>query len=272
MIALVDGDVIAFHACPPRGKKDPETGKIIIELDDDGKRIQPVYTPAQEEAYIEEAWTNFTNKLNFLVETLFVDDMLIGLSGVRNFRQDLFHDYKVHRSRNNATPNTTVPILRQRAIDKGYAISAVGYEADDLIRIWAEEARAVGQDFVIASIDKDLLCIEGTHYLMHKGKEQIVAVSKEEALRHYYAQILSGDPTDNIPGVPGIGPKTAVKLIAACDTEEEMQEVVLEKYCEAYIADDWVKNFMINAKLIHILRTPDDYFNAKNWPGIKDFI
>jgi len=271
MIALVDGDVIAFHACPPRKRYDEEGNEITL-LDDDGNKIPVEFTPAQEEEYVEQAWTNFTRKLNFLVETLFVDDMLIGLSGVRNFRQDLFHDYKIHRSRNNATPNKTVPILRSRAIERGYAISAVGYEADDLIRIWAEQARAAEQDFVIASIDKDLLCIEGTHYLMHLGKEKIVSVSKEEAMRHYYAQILSGDPTDNIPGVPGIGPKTAVKLIASCVDEEDMQEVVLSKYCEAYGHNDWVANFMINAKLIHILRTPDDYFNASDWPGIKDFL
>ena len=53
-------------------------------------------------------------------------------------------------------------------------------------------------------------CIPGKHWLMHK-KEMIV-VSEEDAMRHYYQQLLKGDPTDNIPGVPRVGEVKAAKI------------------------------------------------------------
>jgi 5'-3' exonuclease len=105
------------------------------------------------------------------------------------------------------------------------------------------------------------------HYL--KEKQVILDISEDDAMRFYYEQLLKGDPTDNIPGVPRVGEVKAKALISDCLTEEDMQERVVSKYVEAY-GDDWYNHFLINAKLIHIQSHIDDYFDPRQWPIIQE--
>ena len=106
---------------------------------------------------------------------------------------------------------------------------------------------------------------------MHKGKEQVVEISEFEAARHYHEQLLKGDPTDNIPGVAGVGPIKATQLLADCETVEEMQQVVIDVYRAVY-NDNWYNELIINGKLIHILAHPGDSFTLDNWSAYKDLI
>ena len=153
------------------------------------------------------------------------------------------------------------------AVKEELAIESSGREADDLIRIWAEQARAADIDYVICSIDKDLKCIPGKHWLMHK--KTLITVSEEDACRHYYEQLLKGDPTDNIPGIPRVGEVKASKILAPFTTEEEFQEQVVEQYMLAYDTE-WKDYLLSNAKMIHLQRTPEDYFSFNDWPIIKE--
>jgi DNA polymerase-1 len=164
-----------------------------------------------------------------------------------------------------------VPSLRELAVFEGYAVPSDGREADDLLRTWANEARRAGKDYIICSIDKDLRCIPGKHYWMHfqPEKQMMLEISEEQAKRFYYEQLLKGDPTDNIPGVPRIGEVKASKIITACDTEAEMQEAVVEQYVIAY-GDVWYDYFISNAKLIHLQNHYHDFFDCRHWPIIKE--
>lgn len=269
-LAIIDGDIVAYQSCPPRDKKD-EDGTRVKRLDEDGNTVAPEMTSEEVEEYFEQAWANFNKAINELPETLYCDDSMMALSGVRNFRQDLFPEYKVHRSRAKYVPNPAVPLIRARAVDLGLGIQAVGYEADDLIRIWANEARASGDEYVICSYDKDLLCIPGTHLVMHKRPKpwEILEISEFEGLRHSYEQMIKGDMTDNIPGIPGIGPKRAEAMMKDCITESDMQEVVANQYFEYYGPDEWMMQLLINAKLIHILNHPNDYFTGADWEILR---
>jgi len=269
-IAIVDGDVICYQSCPPRQKLMIDENEELVRLGPDGKRAVREFTPEENEAYIEQSWLNLKYNLTNLADKLWCDDALIAVGGGPNFRDTLFPEYKAHRSYNPAFKNIAVPVLRKRAVDSGIAVFADGLEADDLLRIWAGEASRIGQDYVICSIDKDLLCIPGEHYLMHKGKEQTITVSQAEADRHYYEQILSGDSTDNIPGVPGIGPKKAIKALADCVTNDEMEHKIVEMYFDAYGPDEWRNALLINGKLIHILAHESDYFTLDNWRAAKE--
>lgn len=266
-IAIIDGDVICFSSCPPRKTHvyHPDGTEVVI-LGEDGKVKQHPYTEEQEAAYLEEAWRNLKKTVEHIAETLWCDDVLIAVGGGQgNYRQRLFPEYKIHRHRENVFKNETVPILRTRLIEAGYAVSAHDYEADDWLRIWANEAKAIGQDYIICSIDKDLLCIPGEHYRMHKGKEQVITISEMDAKRHYYEQLIKGDPTDNIPGVAGIGPVKATKMLAGCNTEAEMQEVVTAAYYDYYGLEEGRTNLLINGKLIHILNYVGDSFTLDEW-------
>jgi 5'-3' exonuclease len=97
-----------------------------------------------------------------------------------------------------------------------------GQEADDALGI------AQTADTCIVSIDKDLLQIPGVHY--HFVKKEFYNITPDQGLRHFYMQLLMGDRIDNIPGVYGIGPVNAKRILSKCNTEEEMYHAVVAAY------------------------------------------
>jgi 5'-3' exonuclease len=166
------------------------------------------------------------------------------------------------------------------AVKDGMAIESVGREADDLMRIWAEEAREAGVPYVICTIDKDLKCIPGLYHKMHidaigrtwTTEERTIEISEDYATRFYYEQLLKGDPTDNIPGVPKVGDIKAAKIIKKCTTEEEMQEAVVNEYVNAYGIDDWYDYLLSNGKMIYLQKHLNDYFSCLDWPIVQELL
>jgi DNA polymerase-1 len=185
----------------------------------------------------------------------------------------MFPEYKINSSRQTKgkPPNVTVPALRELLVMSGHAIASEGCEADDYVRTWALQARAAGIEYVICSIDKDLKCIPGTHYFMHKGKEQLVEIGEFEAEKFFYTQLLSGDPTDSIPGIPGIGPVKAEKLTKDLETLEDLQETVVSTYIDFY-NDEWYNYLLSNGRLLYISASCEDYFNPNEWPVVKEIL
>ena len=99
-------------------------------------------------------------------------------------------------------------------------------EADDAIGI---RAYSLGEnDYIICSIDKDLDNLRGHHYNFVKNERYYITES--QAIKNFYRQLLTGDRTDNIPGLAGIGPKKAEKILKDCNTEEELYKAVLKAY------------------------------------------
>jgi len=139
----------------------------------------------------------------------------------KTFRNELYPEYKANRS---APPEDLVPqfgLIRQatRAFDLP-CIEMEGFEADDLIATYARLAREAGGDTTIISSDKDLMQLVGPTVAMYdpmKDREIRVpeviekwGVAPEKMID---LQALTGDSVDNVPGVPGIGPKTAAQLL-----------------------------------------------------------
>ena len=96
------------------------------------------------------------------------------------------------------------------------------------------------------------------------SKKQLISVTEEEAMRNYYEQLLKGDPTDYIPGIPGIGDVKAKKMLAGCTTEEEFQMSVIGYYMNKY-DQEWKEYLLANGKLLHIQKDPEDYFCLSKW-------
>jgi predicted methyltransferase len=119
-----------------------------------------------------------------------------------------------------------------------------------MIRIWANQIK----DYIVISVDKDLDCIEGKHY--NPRKDLVYTVNEDDANYNYWKQIIMGDSTDNIPGVPGIGPKKAEKLLL-----EDPPAIAACKAYEKHYGEEGHNYLLANGKLIHILRTPTDYFH-----------
>lgn len=100
-------------------------------------------------------------------------------------------------------------------------------------------------DYVICSLDKDLKQIPGHHY--NWRRDEFDFVEPIEGLRHFYRQLLTGDRTDNIFGIRGIGTVKSGRLIDNLNTEEDMFHVV-----QAMYADD--QRLLMNGQCLYIMR------------------
>jgi 5'-3' exonuclease len=269
MLAIIDGDVLAYQACKPRWEKKAriEDGVSYVKLDLEGNKVTLDFTLEEDREYLEESWKNFKKELITLLDSVYCTEYLMAVKGPDNFRNLLYPEYKLNRHADPNKQNMFVPIIRKRAVEAGYAIESEGREADDLLRIWAEEASSVNEEYIICTIDKDLKCIPGKFWNMKHNEMQVI--TKLDAMRHYYEQLLKGDPTDNIPGVPRVGEVKAAKILTDCKLEEEFQEKVIEQYILAY-DDNWKDYLLSNGKMIHLQKHWNDYFNFSEWPLVKE--
>ncbi|WP_027165400.1 DNA polymerase I [Mesorhizobium sp. WSM3224] len=139
----------------------------------------------------------------------------------RTFRNELYPEYKANRS---APPEDLIPqfgLIRQAtAAFNVPCIETEGFEADDIIATYSRLASEVGADTTIVSSDKDLMQLVGAMVSMydpmkdrHIGIPQVVEKWGVPPEKMIDLQALTGDSVDNVPGVPGIGPKTAAQLL-----------------------------------------------------------
>ena len=135
----------------------------------------------------------------------------VAVKGFGNFRKDLYPKYKMNRKDLDPGIKKAVAYGWEYMIDQYDGVKADGMEADDLVAIWAHEARAEEEQYVVVGIDKDLLQIPGNHYNFKKKEHQFVDDSTGNL--HLMRQCLTGDTTDNIPGIKGIGAVKAAKIL-----------------------------------------------------------
>lgn len=151
------------------------------------------------------------------------------------FRHEMFKDYKAHR---DATPEDiikAVPYIKR--LIEAYKIPVIdypGFEADDVIGTLARKASEHGFTTYMMTPDKDYAQLVSDNVYMFKpsrsGNESILwgveDIQKEFSVKHPEQVIdilaLMGDAADNIPGAPGVGPKTAMKLISEYGSIEEL--------------------------------------------------
>ncbi len=140
----------------------------------------------------------------------------------KTFRNKIYKEYKAHRPPPPEDLIPQFPLVRDAT--RAFGVSCVemnGYEADDLIATYARLAREAGARCTIISSDKDLmqLVVDGKVELLDTMKNRRLASA--EVLEKFgvtpdkvvQVQALAGDSTDNVPGVRGIGVKTAAELI-----------------------------------------------------------
>ncbi len=139
----------------------------------------------------------------------------------KTFRNELYSGYKANRSETPEDLIPQFPLVRDavRAFNVA-CIEKEGFEADDLIATYALQAVAAGADVTIVSSDKDLMQIVRPGIVMYDTMKNKV-ISEEGVIEKFgvppekviEVQALMGDSSDNVPGVPGIGIKTAALLI-----------------------------------------------------------
>ncbi|MEJ2203513.1 MAG: DNA polymerase I [Gemmatimonadota bacterium] len=179
----------------------------------------------------------FTNFLLDIRDLLEPDYLAVVFDAGDSFRDEVYEDYKATREK---MPDDLAASLDWiRTIVDGFHDAVVeldGYEADDVIGTLAIKARQAGLEAVIVSGDKDFYQLVGPGiHLMNPGRGGPTGVAAEwvseenaaekfgippSQVRDYLA--LVGDSSDNVPGAPGIGPKTAVKLLGEFGSLEAM--------------------------------------------------
>lgn len=137
------------------------------------------------------------------------------------FRKEIYPLYKANRS---APPEDLIPqfgLIRHatRAFNLP-CIETEGFEADDIIATYARQAEAVGADVTIVSSDKDLMQLVTANVHMYDamkdkqiGIPDVIEKWGVPPEKMIDLQAMTGDSTDNVPGIPGIGPKTAAQLL-----------------------------------------------------------
>jgi DNA polymerase-1 len=139
----------------------------------------------------------------------------------KTFRDELYTEYKATRSEMPQELGPQVPLVKQML--EGFQIPNIelaGFEADDVIATLARRARDAGWNVVIISGDKDLMqLVDGNIALLDTMKDKLYdrqgVIDKWGVPPEKLGDVLAlmGDAVDNVPGVPGVGEKTAVKLI-----------------------------------------------------------
>jgi len=202
-VFLVDGSSYifrAYHALPPLNRKS------------DGLQVNAVL--------------GFCNMLWKLLRDMPEDDRPTHLAIIFDkseitFRNKIYPEYKAHRP---PAPDDLIPqfgLIREavRAFDLP-CLEQAGFEADDLIATYVREAGERGATATIVSSDKDLMQLVTDNVTMYDtmkdrriGISEVIEKFGVPPAKVVEVQALAGDSTDNVPGVPGIGIKTAAQLI-----------------------------------------------------------
>ncbi|NHO31638.1 DNA polymerase I [Acetobacter fallax] len=197
-LVLVDGSGFifrAFHALPPMSNPD-------------GVPVNAVF--------------GFCNMLTRLMREHVGTHLAVVFDAGRvTFRNQIYPQYKAHRP---DIPEDLIPqfgLIREATAAFGVpGIELEGFEADDLIASYALSVAQAGGQCTIVSSDKDLMQLLGPHVdMMDPIRQRSIGPAEVEIKfgvgpdRVIDVQALMGDPTDNVPGIPGIGPKTASALV-----------------------------------------------------------
>lgn len=180
----------------------------------------------------------------------------LAIKGKDNFRYNIYSEYKADRKDKEMDEK-----LRERLnaayfhiVNKWDAVPSDGMEADDLVCIWAHEAREAEDDWVIAHIDKDINQIAGNHY--NYNTKEVYFIDDDTADMNFCIQLLIGDSGDNIPKIrKGYGIKTAQKALAGTTYENRMNKVV-DEWQRGY-GRGWEKQLNMVGNLIYMKRTWD---------------
>ncbi|MGB7430898.1 MAG: 5'-3' exonuclease H3TH domain-containing protein, partial [Ahrensia sp.] len=203
---LVDGSAYifrAFHALPPLTRKS------------DGMPVGAV------SGFCNMLWKLLQNARDTEVGVTPTHFAVIFDYSSKTFRNDLYADYKANRSEPPEDLRPQFGLIREatRAFNVP-CIETEGYEADDIIASYCRQAEAVGGKATIVSSDKDLMQLVTENVSMYDpmkdrqiGIDEVIEKFGVKPDKMIDLQALTGDSTDNIPGVPGIGPKTAAQLL-----------------------------------------------------------
>lgn len=236
-LLLIDGDVLVYKTAFA-AEKTIDWGDGFFTLHSDAvSAVQSV--DAQIEAFKDQ---------------LEADQIVVALTchETVNFRKAFFPTYKENRTEKRKP--LVWGAIRQHLVEKWNAAIKPNLEADDVLGIMSTMPHR-DQQRIIVSIDKDFKTIPGLFYDMGHGKSgQIQEFDEHSADYAFMTQTLMGDVVDNYPGCPGIGPKSAAKILGGKIILKDLWEQVIAAYSKAGFGEEYA---LTQARCARILRYED---------------
>lgn len=246
-VVLIDGDVYIFRAAL--------SAEHAVEWTEDLWTLH---------ANMSDAISYFENSISEIKEELEADDVIIALSDKTNFRYSILPTYKSNRK------DKRPPLLRAR-LKEWVQVAYNTYmrpqlEGDDVLGILATSKVIVkNAEKVVVSIDKDMKTIPCTYY--NTDKKEYKVTTECEADYNHLIQTLTGDAADGYSGCPGVGPKTAEKLLVDMDCYNHDNkpfshwwDVVVKAYGKAGLTEE---DALTQARVARICRNSDYDFKRR---------
>lgn len=257
MIALVDCDSLFYLAS--------------YKLDDpeylERKKLSGIEPETLIPLLAETAQDRLETMLNDIMLDIANDENNINVTSMElyvtkckdSIRKKIHPEYKAGR-----VPNPIVNCLREMYIFRSEAMYHDSLEADDLIAIRAREMYQ--NEYVIVTMDKDLTQIGGFIYNFYRKpakrnengekieeypRKGLSYINKLDAAKFLAKQVIMGDSTDNIKGLPRYGEVKASKIVEGCKSSFALRKAVINEYKKVY-ADDYIDQLMLNFRLVYL--------------------
>jgi hypothetical protein len=274
LVGLIDADILAYRCAFVA-----EKSHYLLEFPNfDSGLLHFDNAKDAKEANTDGAATVWTRRelqpvafaiqaLNTTVDALFTKTRAksfeMWLSGRENFRYEVAKTQPYKGNRDSVAKPTHWRACRTHLINQFGARETRGIEADDQLGI---ESTKLRDGSFICTIDKDLDQLAGWHY--NWVEDRVYWVSRREADTAFYCQLLSGDSTDNIPGIRGIGEGKARKLLAECKSSLDLFRTCWDIYrtksgLESGPAWDYM---MEQANLVYIQREEGKFWIPPELP------
>lgn len=235
---LIDADILAFQIASSLEQVFEFNGEHVLHADlNAGKR-------------------EVDNAVEYIIEKIDADRAALFLTGSNNFRKEVLPSYKGNRV--GVRKPMILSGLRKymQEVYGDLCFLEDTLEGDDLIGIHATMPHS--GERVIYSADKDLKTVPGLHWCPEDG--EIIEIAESNADRMFFSQVLTGDPTDNYKGCPGVGPVKAEKLLEGKVDNKERWETVVNAYQKAKLTE---KDALQQARCARILRHGEYNFETK---------
>ncbi len=264
---LIDGDIVKYR-CAASAEKTKylveaggefhkrDTYKEVSNIAEDWE--DAIVWTRKEIQPLEFALQACKTTIDALLAKLCPSKVSIFLSPERTFRHDLARTKPYKGNRFQPKPKYLKEVEEYLIREHGATVG-VNVEADDEIGYYLSQ---YGSGAVSVSIDKDLLQIPGWHY--NWVNDTVRQVTPREADFNFYTQMLTGDVTDNVPGISGMGPKGAEKLLAGAASSKDLCSRVWSVYRGEFNDAEKARSYFFEqAQLLWILRYWPEVPNLK---------
>lgn len=200
---------------------------------------------------LEEALAGIDSRIQQMLEIAEAEKYAGFLTSGRCFRYEAAWTKPYKGNRKYTSKPIIFPAIKEYLRQRWNFISVPELEADDLVSVYHDPLKTV-----ICSPDKDVLYQnKGIHY--NYGKSETILVDENQSLTFLWKQMLMGDSTDGIVGIPKVGEKTSEKWLEPL-LPTEMPTFVLNKYIEFFGQAVGITKFAETFKLVYMLKTDED--------------